>query len=168
MELSWKWPRKMKNPSCTELSQKWSRFFINKGIFDFAKIQYLWCKYFTCLKLALWLAMKTYYYYYIALHHKLGLQVPPSTHCDEVESDAYHKDAHRSRRFINKRNSSHIYAIQRNGDQNLFFGGPPATVNDVIGWFKRLVTISWITACICMYLRVDSILQFSPWCPKAV
>ena len=41
MELSRKWSRKMKIPSCTELSQKMLRFFIYKGIFDFAIIPYL-------------------------------------------------------------------------------------------------------------------------------
>ena len=30
-----------KNPSFTELSQKWSRNFIYKGIFDFAIIPYM-------------------------------------------------------------------------------------------------------------------------------
>ena len=41
MELSRKWSRKMKNPSCAESSRKWSRLFMYKGIFYFAMIPYL-------------------------------------------------------------------------------------------------------------------------------
>ena len=39
----------------------------------------------------------------------------------------------------------------------LFFGGPPATMNNVIEWLERLVTTSGITAWMCIYPTVDSI-----------
>ena len=39
--LSRKWLKKVKNPSSTQLLRKWSRFFIDKRVFDFAVIPYL-------------------------------------------------------------------------------------------------------------------------------
>ena len=40
-KLSRKWSRNMRNPSCTKLTRKRSRFYIHKGVFDFAMIPYL-------------------------------------------------------------------------------------------------------------------------------
>ena len=42
---------------------------------------------------------------------------------------------------------------KHNGDHILFFWGAPATMNDVIEWFKRSFTISGITT-YCMHVYV--------------
>ena len=43
-ELSWKWPWKLKTPSCTELPWDLSRVFLFKGFFVFAMIPHLLVK----------------------------------------------------------------------------------------------------------------------------